>query len=69
METIRVVLDEELLRATDRAARRAKVSRSAFVRAAIREHLRRLNVKELEPRGRRALQGCRVDPEEVADCE
>jgi metal-responsive CopG/Arc/MetJ family transcriptional regulator len=65
METIQVVLDKELLRASDRAARRAKVSRSAFVRSALREHLRRLNVKELEARERRAYQEQPQDVEEV----
>lgn len=62
METIQVVLDEELLRAADRAARQAKVSRSAFVRGALREHLRRLNVKVLEARERRVYQ---AQPQEV----
>lgn len=60
-----MVLDEELLRAADRAARRAKVSRSAFVRRALREHLRRLTVKELEARERRAYQERPQDVEEV----
>jgi metal-responsive CopG/Arc/MetJ family transcriptional regulator len=65
METIQIVLDEELLLAADRAARRAKVSRSAFVRNALREHLRRLNVKQLEARERRAYQEQPQDVEEV----
>jgi metal-responsive CopG/Arc/MetJ family transcriptional regulator len=66
METIQVVLDKELLRASDRAARRAKVSRSAFVRSALREHLRRLNIKELETRERPAYQEQPQVVEEVA---
>lgn len=66
METIQVVLGEELLRAADRAARRAKVSRSAFVRNALREHLRRLNVKQLEARERRAYQ---EQPQDVGEVE
>jgi metal-responsive CopG/Arc/MetJ family transcriptional regulator len=65
METIQVVLDEDLLRAADRAARRAKISRSAFVRGALRAHLRRLNIKELEERERRAYQKQPQDIEEV----
>jgi len=47
------------------AARRAKVSRSAFVRSALREHLRRLNFKELEASERRAYQEQPQDAEEV----
>ncbi len=53
METIQVVLDEALLRATDGAARRARVNRSALVREALREHLKRLRVREREARDRR----------------
>jgi metal-responsive CopG/Arc/MetJ family transcriptional regulator len=41
METIQVVLDKTLLQATDRAAVRMKRNRSALVRDAPCEHLRR----------------------------
>lgn len=53
METIQVVLDKELLQATDRVARRTKRNRSALVRDALREHLRRLDVRAKEERDRR----------------
>jgi len=52
METIQVVLDKKLLRATDRAALRTKRNRSALVRDALREHLRLLTVQSLEQRDR-----------------
>jgi metal-responsive CopG/Arc/MetJ family transcriptional regulator len=52
METIQLVLDAKLLRAADRAARRAKLNRSALIRDALREHLRRLEIRELEERDR-----------------
>lgn len=52
METIQIVLDKKLLLATDRAARSAKRNRSALVRDALREHLRRLDVREKELRDR-----------------
>lgn len=52
METIQIVLDKELLLATDRAARRAKRNRSALVREALRQHLRRLAVRDREERDR-----------------
>jgi metal-responsive CopG/Arc/MetJ family transcriptional regulator len=42
MIAIRVVVDEDLLHSADRAARQLNVSRSAFIRDALREHLRRL---------------------------
>jgi len=53
METIQVVLDKELLQATDQVARRTKRNRSALVRDALREHLRRLDVRAKEERDRR----------------
>lgn len=65
METIQVVLDADLLKATDRAAKRGRVNRSALVRQALREHLRRLKVKEMEARECRAYQEQPQDVEEV----
>jgi metal-responsive CopG/Arc/MetJ family transcriptional regulator len=56
METIQVVLDAELLHATDRAARRTKVNRSALIREAIRDHLKRLAIHELEERDRKGYE-------------
>jgi metal-responsive CopG/Arc/MetJ family transcriptional regulator len=50
MATIQIVLDKELLRAADRAARRKKQNRSALMRDALREHLRRLSIREMEQR-------------------
>jgi metal-responsive CopG/Arc/MetJ family transcriptional regulator len=48
METIQVVLDQKLLRATDKAARRAGMNRSALVRDALRQYLRDVQIQELE---------------------
>ena len=52
METVQIVLDSKLLRAADQAARRAKQNRSALVREALREHLRRLEIRAMEERDR-----------------
>jgi metal-responsive CopG/Arc/MetJ family transcriptional regulator len=52
METIQVVLDKKLLQAADRAARQSKRNRSALVRDALREHIRRLEIRALEERDR-----------------
>jgi metal-responsive CopG/Arc/MetJ family transcriptional regulator len=52
METIQVVLEPDLLKAADRAARKTRQNRSALVRDALREHLRRLEVLSLEERDR-----------------
>ena len=53
METIQVVLDTKLLKATDVAAKRQKVNRSALIRHALRQHLKRLHDLELEEQDRR----------------
>ena len=52
METVQIVIDKKLLEATDRAARRTKRNRSALVRDALREHLRRLETCGFEERDR-----------------
>lgn len=48
METIQVVIDQKLLRATDKAARRAGKNRSALVRDALRYYLKDTRIQELE---------------------
>jgi metal-responsive CopG/Arc/MetJ family transcriptional regulator len=52
MEIIQIVLDKELLGATDEVAKRTKQNRSALVRDALREHLRRLELRASEERDR-----------------
>lgn len=52
MQTIQIVLEKELLHATDRAARKRRVNRSALVREALRAHLKRLATAERERRDR-----------------
>jgi metal-responsive CopG/Arc/MetJ family transcriptional regulator len=45
---MQIVIDKDLLRAADQAARRAKRNRSSLIRDALREHLRQLRVREAE---------------------
>jgi metal-responsive CopG/Arc/MetJ family transcriptional regulator len=52
MQTIQVVLDRKLLQAADRADRRTKQNRSALIREALRQHLRALEIREMEQRDR-----------------
>jgi len=52
-ETIQVVIDEKLLQASDRGAKKAKLNRSELVRLALREHLQRLQIQESEQRNQR----------------
>lgn len=56
METIQVVLEPELLRAANGAAKRVRLNRSALIREALREHLKRLHRLEIEARDRRGYQ-------------
>jgi len=53
MVTIQVVLDAKLLRAADLAANRRKVNRSALIRHALEQHLKRLRELDLEEQDRR----------------
>ena len=56
METIQVVIDQKLLQASDRAAKKAKLNRSELVRLALREHLQRLQIQESEQRDQRGYE-------------
>ena len=69
METIQVVLDSKLLRAADLAARRARINRSALVRAALREHLKRMEIHERERRDRDGYAANPRDTDEVGGWE
>ena len=61
MQIVQIVLDRKLLQAADQAARRTKRNRSALVRDALREHLRKLEVREQEERDRRGYVSTRQD--------
>jgi metal-responsive CopG/Arc/MetJ family transcriptional regulator len=65
METVQIVLDKELLQATDRVAKQTKRNRSALVRDALREHLRRLELRAQEERERAAYKAHPQDLDEV----
>ncbi|PYQ37588.1 MAG: CopG family transcriptional regulator [Acidobacteria bacterium] len=53
MKTVQMTLDESLVEAVDRAARKLGKSRSAFTRDALREALARERARSLERRHRR----------------
>ena len=69
METIQVVLDSKLLRATHLAARRTKLNRSALIREALRAYLKNLAIGERELRGRKGYEAGPRDSEEVSSWE
>jgi metal-responsive CopG/Arc/MetJ family transcriptional regulator len=60
MHTIQVVLDTKLLKAADLAAKRQKMNRSALIRQALQQHLKRLHELALEEQDRR---GYRAHPQ------
>jgi metal-responsive CopG/Arc/MetJ family transcriptional regulator len=66
MDTIQVVMEGDLVKAADRAARRLKVNRSALIRDAVREHLKRLHYRELERKEQEAYARTPDDPAEFA---
>ena len=59
-----VVLETALLKAADRAARRLRVNRSAFIREAVRSHLQELKLRALQDADR---EGYERVPETTAD--
>lgn len=61
MEIIQVVVDEKLLKAADIAAKRQKVNRSALIRRALQEHLRRLREMEF---AKQDLRGYTAQPQQ-----
>lgn len=48
MKTVQMTLDEDLVAAVDRVARKLGTSRSAFTRDALRDALKRVQVRALE---------------------
>jgi metal-responsive CopG/Arc/MetJ family transcriptional regulator len=66
VEKIQVVLDAELLKAADRAARRLKINRSAFIRQAMREHLRALRIRQREEADRSGYERSKESSAELA---
>jgi metal-responsive CopG/Arc/MetJ family transcriptional regulator len=54
VQTIQIVVDEKLLKAADATAKKRKVNRSALIRQALIEHLKRDRILELEEQDRRA---------------
>lgn len=64
MQIVQIVLDKKLLNAADQAAKRTRRNRSALVRDALREHLRRLELQASEDRDR---QGYSRQPQAEAE--
>ncbi len=57
MQTIQVVIDEKLLRETDRVVKKSRINRSALIRSLLAEHVKRVRIRELEEKERDAYRG------------
>lgn len=66
MQIVQIVLDNKLLQAADQAAKRTRRNRSALVRDALREYLRRLELRTREERDR---QGYSRQPQTDAEAQ
>lgn len=64
MKTVQMTLDEALVDAVDRAAKKLGTSRSAFTRLALREALQKAHVRSLEKKHRSGYERHPVRPEE-----
>ncbi len=69
MQTVQIVFDKDLLAATDRAARRIQLNRSALVREALKEYLKKLMIRENERRDRVGYERIPDGSEEYPDWE
>ncbi len=56
MQTVQVVLEPELLKEADLAAKKHHINRSALIRDALRDHLKRMRILDLEEEERLAYQ-------------
>ncbi len=52
MRTVQMTLDEELVAAVDKAAKRLRTTRSAFAREALKAALTRIRIREMERKHR-----------------
>lgn len=62
--TIQIVLEPDLLKEANKAAKRKKINRSALIRDALREHLNQERIRELERQEELAYQRIPDDPKE-----
>ena len=66
---VQVVLDAKMVRAADVVAKRQKVNRSALIREALADHLKRIHIKELEERERKGYEAIPERPEDAIPFE
>jgi len=66
MKTVQMTIDEELLEAIDRVAKRLRTTRSAFTREALRDAVTKHNLARLEEKHRVGYERRPVEENEFA---
>ncbi|GBD95387.1 MAG TPA: CopG family transcriptional regulator [Nitrospirae bacterium] len=56
MRTIQMTLDDDLVEAVDKLAKKLKTTRSAFARKALREAIKQANISALEKKHKRGYE-------------
>ena len=69
MKTVQMTLDEQLVKAVDRAAKKLGTTRSGFTREALRSALKEVHIKELESRHREGYKRKPVKRDEFSNWE
>ena len=69
MKTVRMTLDDDLVREVDRVVRRLGISRSKFIRTALRQAIQKVDVEEMERRQREGYRRYPVHPGDFSDWE
>ncbi|GBE39997.1 MAG TPA: CopG family transcriptional regulator [Nitrospirae bacterium] len=60
MRTVQMTLDDDLVEAVDKLAKKLKTTRSAFARKALREAIKRVNISALEKKHKRGYESSPV---------
>ena len=66
MKTVQMTLDDDLVQAVDRVAKKLHTSRSAFTRRALHEAIARHNLEQLERRHRQGYERRQVAADEFS---
>jgi metal-responsive CopG/Arc/MetJ family transcriptional regulator len=69
MKTVQMTLDEDIVKAVDKAAKRLGTTRSGFTREALRSALRKVHIMELERKHREGYNRKPVKRGEFSDWE
>ena len=69
MKTIQMTLDDDLVEAVDRIAKKLKTTRSAFTRQALRMALAQANIKQMEARHKKGYEKKPVGSSEFSPWE